>query len=199
MKKTQALFLTSLTFLFSAITAPAESVTLTDNFESGAEKWDKPSSSALKIGNGEMLNKTKYAVNVAFKEKEIDAFELSFKLKLLIKTTDEGGHFAISIDRGEGKWALYLTTAKSSDSVKIISMYYKNGEKKPLDRKSFKTDLSKDKELDIKIICGKDDYKLQIGEKSFQLGKAPGKGGFTLGSYRQPFIVKDLKIVYDKP
>ena len=112
MKKTQALFMTALTLLLLTITTSAESVTLTDTFESGAGKWDKPSSSALKIGNGEMLNKTKYAVNVAFKEKEIDAFELSFKLKLLKKTTDEGGHFAISIDRGEGKWALYLTTAK---------------------------------------------------------------------------------------
>ncbi len=199
MKKTQTLFLTALALLFLTITTSAESVTLTDNLESGTGQWDKPSSSALKIGNGEMLNKTKYAVYVAFKEKDIEAFELSFRLKLLKKATDEGGHFSISINRGEGKWALYLTTGKSSDKAKIISMYYKKGEKKPFERKSFKTDLSKDKELDIKITCGKDDYKLQIGEESFQLGKAPGKGGFTLGSYRQPFIVKDLKIVYDKP
>jgi len=197
MKRKRVIQLSSIAIFFISTLLSAEEITLSDNFESGMDKWDKPSSSAVKIIDEELTNKTKYAVEVAFKEKDIEEFILSFRLKLLKKTSNENGHFAIRINRGIGKWALYLTT--SSDKAKIMSMFYENGEKKALNRKTFAISMPVDKFMDIKIICNNDEYKLTIGKEIFLLGTAPGKGGFSLGSYRQPFAIDDLKIVYAKP
>ncbi len=183
--------------LFTSTSLFAEEVTLNDDFSSGLDKWDKPSSSAVKIIDEELTNKTKYAVNVAFKEKNIEGFILEFKLKLLKKISNESGHFSIGIDRGDGKLALYLVP--SADKLEINSMFYKNGEKKANDRKKFVISQPADTWQEIKIVCNKDEYKLTIGKESFALGKAPGKGGFSLGSYRQPFAIDNLKLVYEKP
>jgi len=197
MKRKKIIQLSCAAILFVSTLASAEELTINDNFDSGLDKWDKPSSGAVKIIDEELTNKTKYAVNLKFKEKNIEGFVLSFKLKLLKKTSDEAGHFSIGIDRGDGRWALYLTT--SSDKAEVVSMFYKNDDKKALYRKKIAISLSVDKYMDIKVICNKDEYKLIVGKESFLLGSAPGKGGFSLGSYRQPFTIDDLKIVYEQP
>ena len=40
---------------------------------------------------------------------------------------------------------------------------------------------------------------MTVGKESYILGTAPGKGGLTLGSYRQPFAMDDFKLTYSKP
>jgi hypothetical protein len=198
MKTKRIVQLSSVAMIFISTLASAEEATITDSFDSGLSRWDKPSSSAVKIVNEELTNKTKYAGNIRLAEKEIASFTLSFRLKLLKKTSDEPGHIAMEIDRGNGKWKLYLTT--TGDKAKIISKFYDNhNPKKGVFSKVIPVKLPVDKWLDITIICNNEQYKLIVGEESFILGTAPGKGGFLLGSYRQPFALDDFKIIYEKP
>ncbi len=175
--------------------------TITDIFDSKSNIWGKPSTGSIKVQNGQLGNKTPYGGYISLKEKNIGDFTVAFRLKFLKGAEQQRGHFSLSIDRGYGNWVLYFTT--NADNSQITSKFTPEinavkGAKAPFNE-VIKLPMPIGKWLNVKIICGKSLYQLSIDDKNFILGTAPGIGGISFGSYRQPFVIDDLKLTYSKP
>ncbi len=188
-------------FLFFSVVVSVSGTTLNDNFSSGLKNWSKPSSTALKLVNGQLCNLTPYGGYIGLKEKNIGDFILSFRLKFLKGAEKQRGQFTIAIDRGYGKWNLYFTTNAENSQITSKFTPVSNGVKniKAPFNEVIKPNIPRDKWINIKLICNKSLYKLEMGNESFILGTAPGAGGISIGSYRQPFIIDDFKLSYSAP
>jgi hypothetical protein len=178
----------------------AEETVMKDDLKSGLDKWETPSNRYIEIIDGLLANKTTYSSSISLKEKNIGNFQLSFRLTFFEDNDVLPGHFRIDIDRGYGTWRLFFT--RHDKLSQITSKFYPRDAKKgdrPLFDEVINTPLPLMEWLDIAILCNNDSYILKIGDKSFLLGTAPGRGGITIGSYKQPFAVDNFKIVYSNP
>ena len=196
--KIYPLFLAVALFFPLALTATEK--VINDNFDAELTNWNKPSNRFLKIDNGELVNSTVYGSSLSLKEKDIGEFDLSFRLKLLSGGENLSGHFSIGIDRDYGKWNIYLSSNNNNSWVRsqFLAKNWKKGQK-PLFQQTTNMPLPLDTWINVQIIARKNLYKLKLGDKSFVLGTAPGKGGLSFGSYRQPFAIDDFKLSYSEP
>lgn len=198
--KSISLFLSLLFCILSLVCMAESENTLTDDFESGLGKWDTPVNRFIEASEGQLTNKTVYASGIGLKEKNMGDFKMSFRLKFLKNTEKTAGHFSIGIDRGYGVWNLYFTA--TGDISQVTSKFVPaedDSKAKPLFDEVINTQMPLEKWLDIVITCNSSGYELQIDGRSFLLGTAPGRGGISIGSYRQPFAMDNLKIVFSQP
>jgi len=200
MLKRIALLLLTGTFFFCAVLS-ASDISLRDNFSSGLSNWDKPSNRSVKLVDGKLGNRTAYGGYIALKEKNIGDFILTFRLKFLKGAEKQNGQFTIGIDRGYGKWNLYFTSNPSNSQITSKFTPKRNGIKnvKAPFNEVIKLNIPRDKWIDIKLTCNKSLYKLKMENESFILGTAPGAGGISIGSYRQPFVMDNFKLSYSTP
>jgi len=187
-------------FFFSGVLSTS-ATTLNDNFNSALNNWDKPNNSSVKIVDGQLGNRTPYGGYIALKDKNIGDFNLSFRLKFLKGAEKQNGQFTIAIDRGYGKWNLYFSSNAGNSQITSKFMPKKSGIKnaKAPFNEVIKLKIPLGKWMNIKLICNKKLYQLKVGNENFILGTAPGKGGISIGSYRQPFVMDDFKLSYSKP
>jgi hypothetical protein len=71
--------------------------------------------------------------------------------------------------------------------------------KQPLFDEVVQVPLPLEKWIDITLTCNMERYELKVGDQGFVLGTAPGKGGISFGSYKQPFAIDDFKLTYSRP
>ena len=200
MLKKISFIIPALICIFSVPVTGAAAKNIQDSFELGLTNWDNPANRHIEIVEGQLVNRTRYSSGIALKEKDIGDFELSFRLKLLSSSEPLPGHFAVVVDRGYGRWHLYLT--RHGELSRLTSQFIPadaKKEDKPIFDETLRAPLPFDEWFNVTLTCNKNRYELKIGEQSFILGAAPGRGGISFGSYKQPFALDDFKIVYDKP
>lgn len=172
---------------------------VSDHFDADLRQWTEPSSRFLNIVKGALTNNTAYATSIALKEQNVGDFDLSFRLKLLKGEERQAGQFSVIINRGYGKWVLHFTS--NANTAKIRSTYTPKGSKGtrlPFNE-MITPSLPIDEWIDVTITANAKRYELKVNNEIFILGTAPGSGGITFKSYRQPFALDDLELNYTKP
>ena len=174
---------------------------ISDSFDGSWENWTPQKRNAhFKIKDGVLVNHTFYASYLGLKNKEIGDFNLSFRMNILRSKKKTPGHFSIGINKGYGVWNLYFT--RIDESLRITSVFTPKDAKKgakALFRERFTINAPIEEWMDVNIVANKDIYSLRVNKETFILGVAPGFGGISIGSYRQPVEIDDLKLSFSEP